>query len=271
MPGAIDRTKFDLGFSRDVIRSVQLPTLEGPLALAAEKGAAAETVFHTALEQAVVSGSDLIAFEAGVEQDFREAIANSSLLAQFVADSVTPATQDPIGHFNAYFGALTNFGWIEQERSTAQYKIKEDGLQVHKAIVEVLTAAMGGLPGGALALAITTINSLASMDQDSPLITLFNRQSQKANVGSFQVTLVRPDKDSGLLAQAVAFALTAERAVTQILFFKLDHSKATLRRSQGTVSINTRTLKDLLPAMRAKLKEHSAAFIADIPLPPPGH
>ena len=188
-------------------------------------------------------------------------------MAQFIADATTPAQQDPIGWFDAYFGALANFGWITQERNTAEYSYKSDGLEVHKAIIEVLEAFM--VPGSAaLALVIATLKGLESMDRDSPFITLFDRQSQHADVGRFQVTLVRPDAQGGLMVEAMAFALKADSAITQILFFKLHDGHTKLRRSHGKLSINTDALRSIAPAIKARIAAYRASYMASIPLPP---
>jgi hypothetical protein len=224
-------------------------------------------VFDDTKAQAMVVGSDVVSFEPGVDTEFRKAISDSALLAQFVANATTPAGQDPIGWFDAYFGALANFGWVTQQRDTAAYEFKSDGLEVHKAIIDVVSAFLA--PGSAaLQLVVATLTALESMNKDQPWITLFDRESQHAEVGRFQVTLVRNDKDLGLMVEALAFALNADSNITQILFFKLHKAHTKLRRSLGKLSINSDALRGIAPTIKAKITAYRAAYMASIPLPP---
>lgn len=67
--------------------------------------------FDKAKEQAVVVGSAVLSFDVGVEADFREAVSDSALLAQMIADKSHDAAADPIAWFDAYFDVLGNIGW----------------------------------------------------------------------------------------------------------------------------------------------------------------
>ncbi len=254
----------DVALAAKFISELKLPPKPEP---AVGLDAPAPTVFDMAKDQALVVGSDVVSFEAGVDVDFRHAIANSALLAQFIASGSNSQTQDPIGWFDSYFGALANLGWVTQSRDTAVYDLKGDGVEVHQAILDVVGAFAGAAPA-AVALITTALNALKSMDKNSPLITLFNRQSQHANVGRFQITAVRKDPAEGLMAEAIAFALTADSAITQILFFKLHKSRTTLRRSQGSVSMDADAILSLAPAIKARMTAYRAAYINSLPLPP---
>lgn len=240
---------FNLEFAKNFVAAAPLPPK--PSVKLGTDAASTPTVFDDTKAQAMVVGSDVLSFEPGVEAEFRSAISDSALLAQFVANATTAASKNPIGWFDAYFGALATFGWVTQERDTAAYEFKSDGIEVHKAIIEVVSAFL--VPGSAaLALVVTTLNALQSMDRDSPLITLFDRESQHAKIGRFQVTLVRNDKDSGLMVEAMAFTLKADSAITQILFFKLHKAHTEVRRSLGKVSINSDALQTLRRKSRRK-------------------
>lgn len=253
---------FDLASARAFVARADLPALEGGLALDVP-----EIVFEQARAQSVVVGSQLLSFDAGVEPGFREAISDSALLAQLVANRTVSATADPIAWFDAYFTVLGNIGWVVQARDTATYDIATDGMAVHEAILPVVTAFVGAIPG-AVALVKLALDSLKAMDADSPLITLFNRESQHARIGRFQFTLVRPDGSGGLLAEAMAFVLEADRTITQLLFFKLSRSQSTLRRSLGSVSLNTAALTALRPVVRGKVQAHMASYVAALDLGP---
>ena len=189
-----------------------------------------------------------------MEAEFREAVSDTALIAQLAAMKQLGSNPDPIAYFDAYFSIVGNLGWTTQVRDTAEYKLATDGAQVHEAIINVVTAFLGNAPG-AMALVELTLNSLKKMDQNSPFITLFQRNSQNAQLGRFQFTTVRSTA-GGLLAEVMAFALEAKEKITQVLFFKLQKGKSRMRRSLGSMSLNRVAMSALLPALRAKVAGH---------------
>lgn len=228
-----------------------------------------EVVFDKAKEQALVVGSQVVSFDSGVEPEFREAISDGALLAQLAANRKVAVSEDPIAWFKAYFEVLSNIGWVIQAFDTAKYDIKTDGVEVHEAVLQVVQAFIGNVPG-AVALVQLTLKSLQAMDSSSPLITLFHRESQHAEIGRFQFTTIRQDESGGLLGEAMAFSLRADKSIKQILFFKLHRDKSTLERSLGTISLNRAALEALRPVIRGKVQTFMGSFVASLDLGSPG-
>ena len=252
--------------NRNFLRNLDIP--DAPrTALFAVDGVddAVQPVFDAAKQQAVVVGADVVSFAPTVEPEFRQAITDSALVAQLAADARIDQKQDPIAWFDAYFAVLGGLGWTTQVRDTAEYRFAQDGLEVHEAILEVVTAFLGPIPGAA-ALVQLTLKSLKSMNSDSPWITLFNKKSEHADTGRFQFTLIRRGEGKELLADAMCFGLNAEKKVTQILFFKVHKNRARLRRSLATVSIGEDALEGLRPLLKQKIEAHRKAFVLDLPL-----
>jgi hypothetical protein len=229
--------------------------------LAATEVAPPDLVFDEAQKQAVLVGSDVVSFDTGVDAGFREAASNCALLAQLAADNATGGGVDPMAWFDSYFSVLAHLGWVVQERDTASYQLGHDGLEVHKAIIDVVTAFLGPVAPAALELVKLALNSLQSMDADSPFINLFKRQTQHGKVGRVQFTTVHDDGNSGLMAEAMAFGLNADAEVTQILFFKLHNDHTLLRRSLGRLSLNRMAIEALAPQIKAKVLPFMASYI----------
>jgi hypothetical protein len=250
---------FDLDEARAFVARLDLPEAPG---LGVE---GSPIVFEDVKKQAVLVGSDIVSFDNGIEAEFREAVSDAALVAQLGAQTKLGGDADPIKWFDTYFDTLSRLGFVIQARDTAEYQLEADGVEVHEAILKVVTAFIGNVPG-AVALVALALESLKSMKKDSPLITLFDRESQKAKIGRFQLTLVRTDPSGGLLAEVMAFALEAESKTTQILFFKLKKNRNRLRRSLGSASLNRAALKGLRPILRKKVQAHLAKFVAEIDL-----
>ena len=217
-----------------------------------------------AKNQAAVVGSDVISFVRGVTAERREAIINSSLLAQLVANKQVSDRSRIYEWYNAYFDVLTNVGWVVQDRSFAEYHESSRNFEAHKAILAVATALLGAAPT-ALALVTTTINALQSMNEDAPWIALFNRESQSAKTARFQVSLVEQEPEGPFFVTLMAFGLEAKSSVTQVLFFKARANEATLRHYSGRVTIDTTVLEGVSGKIREKLTAHAADYVSALP------
>lgn len=223
-----------------------------------------EAALETGKNQAAVVGSDVVAFVTGVTAEHREAIVNSSLLAQLVATTKSPDRTRVYDWYNHYFKALENIGWTTQEANFAEYTEKASGLKAHEAILKVAVSLLS--PGtAALALVTTTIEALKSMDKGSPWITIFSRESEHAQTAHFQVTLVDQDPNGQFLVSMMAFGLEAKSTVTQVLFFRIKKAEATLKHYSGKVTINTGVLEQVKDELEDKLKSHAESYIKALP------
>ena len=222
--------------------------------------------FDIAKEQASVVGSDVIAFSKGVTADTRADIQNAVLLAQLVAKKSMsePKTLSDVGAwYDSYFDTLSRLGFVLQDKALAEYRSSSDTFEAHESILEIAGALLAGSPG-ALVLVKKTLEALQKMSADSPFITLFHRESQSANTGRFQVSLVESDV-AGVLLTLIAFGLEARASVTQVLFFKFHKNDVTLRHNSGKVSINEALLAGVRPQVSAKIVAFTNDFIERLP------
>lgn len=254
--------------ARNLIQTAELPALEAFQADAPAGGGM--PAFDINKDQALVVGADVVSFTIGVEPDFRQALADSSLFAQLVALRKVGANADPMVFFDAYFQTLLGLGWIVQQRDTGQISNDGAGLDVHQAIIGTITAFLSPIAGAAAAV-IAVLDGLHQMNKDAPFITLFNKQSTHEHLGRFQLTYVHNDAAMGLVADVMAFALDADSRITQILFFKITSSKVKLSRSNAKLSIDTNALQEIRPNLAAKVKAFRKSLIAEADLgPAPG-
>lgn len=220
--------------------------------------------FNKARDQALVVGSEIVSFVKGVTDERRQDIVNSTLLAQLVAKKRVPDATKVIDWYNAYFDALSNIGWVIQERQLNDYIAESTDLEAHEAILSVATTLLG--PGtAALQVVTAALNALQSMRTNSSWITLFNRESQTASTAHFQVTLAEQAADGQLLVTLMAFGLFARSTLTQVLFFKFQTSEVELKHSSGKVTIDDAVLAAIRPAITNKLAGFAAEFIKGLP------
>ncbi|HKH83467.1 MAG TPA: hypothetical protein VKA25_07270 [Gemmatimonadales bacterium] len=248
--------------ARQFVQEAELPP--APPALRASRDPSLAPVFDGTKNQAAVVGSDVVSFVTGVTPERREAIVNSSLLAQLVAKHKIPDATRIKEWYDEYFDVLANIGWVIQHRDSAMYRESSKNLETHKAILAVATTVLGAAPT-ALALVKTTLDALRSMDKDSPWITIFNKESQHARTARFQVSLAHEDSAGQFMVTLMAFGLEAKSTITQVLFFRVKKNDAVLRHYSGEVTINTGVLDSVREPLKAKLAAHASQFIAKLP------
>jgi hypothetical protein len=251
--------EFDLDRAREFVGSAALP--DRPSGVAAQDTAA--MIFETTKQQAVVVGADVIAFVAGIQADVREAISDSALLAQLVANRKNPNKENVLGWFEDYFEVLETIGWTVQDKGFVKISESGDGFEVHENILEFAAAALAPVPG-ALAIVTATLNALKGVGSNAGWITIFNRESQQSKAGRFQISVAQPDANGGVLVTMMAFAIEAKTTVTQVLFFKLKNTDAILKKNDGKASINMDALRDLRDPIRKKVRDYQRSFVAGL-------
>lgn len=247
------------------IESVELPTLlETTQAQGTQPDGTPAFDFDKAKDQALVVGSDIISFVKGVTEDRRRDIVNSALLAQLAAKKQVPDPTDVERWYDVYFDVLTNIGWVIQDRQFVEHVHLGTEVEVHEAIMTV-AASLLGPASGALALVKTTLDALKSMQENSPFITLFHRESQSARNAKFQVTLAEDTPDGQFLVTLMAFALNAEAGFTKVLVFKFNKQSVRIRHASGKVTINSAVLAGIRDALNDKVVRHAQDFVRGLP------
>lgn len=254
----------DIVKAEQFVASVELP--EATVLVGAKDVAQGSAVdfLDKAKDQAAIVGSDVISFVKGVTTEKRQAILDSSLLAQLVAKKKVGDPTQVYDWYDAYFDVLSNIGWVIQDRGFANYAESSEGFEAHEAILQIATSLLG--PGATtLAVVKATLDGLKSLQNDSPWITLFNRESQHANTARFQVSLAHEGENEDFLVSLMAFGLEANAKVTQVLFFKFKSNNAKLRHLSGKVTINSEVLTSVQPKIAAKIAAFQDDFIRGLP------
>lgn len=221
-------------------------------------------VFDTAKNQAAVVGSEIVSFVSGVTPERRESIVNSSLLAQLVAKHDVRDPDKVLDWYKSYFNVLSNIGWVIQESGFSEYKESSENFDAHKAIISVASVLLGPSPT-ALAIVTSTLSALQSMDESSPWITIFSRETQAARAAKFQISLAEQDAAGQFYVNSMAFMLEAESRITQVLFFKAKKNEVKLTHVSGKVTINTTVLDGIKDDIKAKLVGHASNYVRGLP------
>jgi hypothetical protein len=221
-----------------------------------------QSPFDAAKQQAAVVGSDVVSFVPEITPEQRQDIVNTSLLAQLAANKKVPDPQDLDGilaWYTAYFHAMTSMGFALQGEGFAEYAESSDTFEANEAIIEIAKTALAGAPA-ALPLVIKTLESLKSLSQDSPWITVFHRESRNGNTARFQVSVA----NTASTLNVMAFGIRAHASITQVLFFKFKKSDTTLQHNSSTLTIDPIVLAGIRDAVVQKITTFSKDFVAGL-------
>jgi hypothetical protein len=253
---------FDLAAAKKFVRAADLANTPRSI-VAMDADTDAGTVFEEAKRQAQVVGSGVFSFAEGVDVGVREAISDSALFAQLIANKQIAFEVEPLKWFGAYEKVLENVGWTLQESGWSDYTADGNAANVNEKIIEVIGAALAPAPA-ALSILTSTVNALKAMKPDSSWITIFSRESTKAKIARFQIGLVETGPDGGVFVSLLACLITADATITQLLFFKYRESHASFRANSAKVSINRAALSDLGPVIRGKIRAYQNHYLSSI-------
>ncbi len=249
--------------ARSFIAGAKLPKLSARAAR--EPGAPVRIT--TAESQALVVGSSLVVAAEGVPAKVRSDVINCTLFAQLAASGQVSDPTKVTDWYGAYFEALSALGWAQHDRRFEEFASRGTTLESHKAIVRVLTALLGPA-APALALVIDTLNALASMDENSPWITLFDHQSTAVKSARFQVATAQQGR-SGLIDVAlVAFDMRSRVSLTQVLFFKFKSNRTKLKYASGMATIYEAALALHREQVAERVAAYQSAYIGAVKFPP---
>ena len=217
--------------------------------------------------QSLVVGSGLIVAAENVPVETREDLINCTLFAQLAATAAVADATRVRQWYDAYFKALMALGWAQSATEFEDYEFTSKNAEAHKAIIRVLTVLLGP-QAAALMVVKTAIEALQTMNENSPWITLFDRQSKVGRSARFQVATAQLDGNGLLQIALVGFELEATSTLTQVLFFKFSSSSTRLTYAAGKASIYEAALKDQRNAIAQRLADYRAAYVGQIALPP---
>lgn len=210
--------------------------------------------------EVITVGSQIAEFGTAIAPAQREVVSDCLLLAQLAANKAMASNPDMMAWYRKYVEVLQSIGWIANSMSFERRKVDESEGSINKVVIPLLTSLLGQ-GAAAASIVVSVLNSLQDMDKDSPWITLFDRASQHASGAKFQLGFIDTDEsdDEMITAKVVAFAINAERTITQVLFFKFSRQKAKLSSADGRFGISAAKLEEI----RKSVQDRVMPFLID--------
>lgn len=241
------------------IEELKLP--EAPVSL----GAGLEAVGVPAPIDAnmLAIGSQLMEFDNAMAADLKAGISNSALLSQLAANKATGQDGDPLGWYDKYAATFGSLGWVQTEKQFVEQDVTDTGVELHEAIIPVVTAMLGPQVAAASAI-LSVLKGLKDMDKDLPWITVFDRESKRFQSHQFQLSFAALAEGGDPQVSLLCFTLEANKDIVQVLFFKFSDESAILRKRDTTLTMSRQTLASIHGALAQKLAQYISSFIEEV-------
>ncbi|MNG65295.1 hypothetical protein D3C79_235560 [compost metagenome] len=243
------------------VLALDLPEAQRDTGLESLRTAALPT--FAAKQEVLAVGAQLAEFSATVPVSLRPMITNTMLIAQLAANKATLHSDDIFDWHRKYSEVLGNLGWQTHDSEEQVHQVSGSDLSVHKSIIPVLTLMLGPAVA-ASSLVVAVLQGLNSMNADTPWITLFDRSSQHATGAKFQIGYIDTDEHGEPAIRLLAVGVKAQRAITQVLFFKFSSQQAELRQRTSRVGTTAARLNADKDVIAGRVQSFIADFVKNV-------
>jgi hypothetical protein len=212
----------------------------------------------------LIVGGNMLAFSENVAPPARDVVSLCLLYAQEAANA-DAAVYNPDLWVDRHDMILKGLGWTATGGATQFTRFEKSGVSVHKAVLPLLTAALGPA-ATAGALILTGLTQLQTIDKDQPWITLFDKESRRFEHSEYRFLTAEHQGDAILLRlAALRFTAVAERV--QVLFFKKKDTEIEFTIATRTLAADPLFLDEIEPLLRDRLLSRASDLIKSIDLP----
>ena len=214
-------------------------------------------------EAAVINGSSVIAFAAGIDPAIQEDILYSFQIANRAADGVANPDDDIDKWFREYARVLQLTGWTGVSRAPQRQQTVEGEVELAKEALALIAAAIAGPAPAVLKLAIETMGKMAD---DSGFIKLFEHYGVRGSIGNFQLGQVDRGAGGDLAMTAGAFLMKLKETRQKFLFIKWLRKDVTIWADVQKMVFSPAQYAQVRKAVVEKLGSSANDAIADLDL-----
>ncbi|MDM0029867.1 hypothetical protein [Variovorax saccharolyticus] len=214
---------------------------------------------------AAINAGSIVGFSADISEQEQEDVLYSLQLAQRAASAATSRYTAVQDWYKEYVRVLEMTGWVMTGFNLNAQKVDQSEIEVAKAALEILAAAVTGPQSVVLLAAITAMKSMA---KDDGFITLFEHFGAQGRVGNFQMSDVQkaPDEAGTLFIVTGAFQIEMAERQEKFLFFKWHRKGVSVWGDAVRSTFNRTHYATIREAVRERLGKEGRKAIAGLPL-----
>ncbi|XNO40715.1 hypothetical protein ACL2DZ_00110 (plasmid) [Sinorhizobium meliloti] len=212
-------------------------------------------------QRAVVNGSSLISFVAGLDAVQMSDVIDSTQFAARAADAKFNRTSQIRLWYENYVDLLTKLGWVTEGFAFKKSVHNEGTLKLCQEALGIIAAVA---TGNQLAILKSTLDALKTMAGDSRQIRLFDFNVSVETGGNFQIGAAE-DSGNGAIAMAMgAFYYRSNDQRKNALFINWGSHDIEMWTSAQKMTLDPTFYASLRDPVRQRLGTKSAALIASI-------
>ncbi len=213
-------------------------------------------------EQAFINNKSIVSFASGISPAYRQDVLDSTLLASLAADKKYPDNSNPRAWYDFYVKVLSTIGWTTDRNENKVFTSTEAEFDVNKAVIEIMTAVVGG-PGVQAILIAKTLAALKDLADEDGKIRLFEKRAQNLDTSNFQVGVATETNDT-VAFNVSNFFFEQVQGSNKVVFFRWGKDRATMNYQYFQGTLNTEVYADARPLVKQKIAAYRNTLIGEL-------
>jgi hypothetical protein len=250
---------------RNTIRNATLryPALTGSALADDAPASLSDASHHSDRGSSHVCAGSLVSIAAGICDEHKQDVLDSTLFAQFAASGQYDRDSQPTQWYLAYVSVLKVLGW-----NTSGFPFqKVAGLpQSFKLYSEIEAMSSKLWPQSARASLSATMKTLKSLRSSDRRIQVLGQSAATASAGNFQLGAVQESKDDEVTMQTMGVFFDSQGITSNFLFESYTGAATTLFAGAQTMVLDDGVYSGVRDEVQSKLKDQAQQFIVSIPI-----
>jgi len=209
-----------------------------------------------------VAAGSIVAFAPGVDEQHRQDVLQSLLLAQLAANAKAERQKDPAGWFAAYRSVLEQAAWVVEASSSATRYLPPFATFTISTVVD--DTFRPKVLAEELAFVSASVNAFRS-EQNSRAQLVFECPSHSGGIGNFQIVLAA-EQNGTVMMRLAQISFNAPQHVVRLMLEEFTKA-AQFRVGFLALTMNEEVFAKLRPTIGAKLGDRVSGAIAPLQLP----
>ena len=210
--------------------------------------------------QAFVDKGELVSFVAGVSQQNRTDVLNSTLIAQLSADKLFNRDTAVMDWYGQYSSVLGTLGWVLEGYTFSKYSSSSASFSMDKAVLEIAAAALTGQEEAVVA---ATLDAMRNLPEKDGRLQLFNHTASNGSDGNFQISVCN-ETDGVVAMKNLAFYFTDAKTDTTVLFFNFSSASSSLNQCVQGQTLNSSVYAKARDTVLTKLGDNAKNFVLNL-------
>lgn len=189
-----------------------------------------------------IMGAGIAGFDASMSKRSKRIVKNTYMYADLVALLKYPSASQKEQRYNEFMRLMKLSGWFAFSQPYNRYKATSQKLTMDNLALSVLhTAVTAAVGQGAAVLKVLSDVADATMDAlkgEPEALTLFERNSKKAEGGNFCMSSALEDADGTITMAIAAVQYFAAAQPTKVLFVEWASSSVEIYNGSATMSMD---------------------------------